>query len=194
MPAANVGIPLSSTRSLLDALVPRFVSHFADWLAAQEALGSSAHEALPYLQKLDPTDTAKDTVNFVMRYFRPGLSVTPVIEVADSLGGLSLAITEGALLPDGEFKRLSRLLGVALIAMLAESTGLIVIRSDGTEPGVFMLNPETTQRGTLIRPARRAESWDDEGHPRTERMLRALRDMGDLRERRQARTRQVVGF
>lgn len=194
MPATNVGTPLSSGRDLLNVLTPRFVEHFATWMSTQQALGADAHEALPYVEKLSPTDTATDTVNFVLGFFRPGLSVTPVVEVADPLGGLSLAITEDKPLADVEFKRLSRLLGVVLIKMLADSTGLIVIHEDGTDCGAFILNPETTQRDASARPARRAERCDDEGHPRTERMLRALRDMRDLRERRQARTWQPVGF
>jgi hypothetical protein len=191
MPAVNVGTSLPTTRTLLDVLVPRFVVHFADWLAAQEASGSDAHEALHYLQKLDPTETAKDTVNFVMRYSRPRFGVTPVIEVADLLGGLSLAITEGYQLPDDEFKRLSRELGAVLITMLADATGFIAVQGDGTEFGVFMFNPEEAQRVTWSRPARRAESWDDDGSPRTQRMLRALRDMRELRQRRKLR---AVGY
>jgi hypothetical protein len=188
MPAANVGIPLTSQNRLRAALVPRFVEYFGNWLSEQKALGPGAHEALSYLEKLDPQSTATDTVNFTMGWFRPDFRPTPIAELADFLGGFSLAFSECSPIADGEFQRLSRLLGLLLITMLAESTGIITVTQDGTECGSFGLNPETTSRAPVEqRQARRLRDDIEEGSPRTERMLRALRDMRDLRARRQLR-------
>lgn len=188
MPAANVGIPLSSQSRLRAALVPRFVEHFGNWLTDQKALGPGAHQALSYLEKFDPQSTATDTVNFTMGWFRPDFRPTPIAELADFLGGFSLAFSGCLPIADSDLHGLSRAVGLILIKMLADSTGLIVLRGNGAEHGIYMLNPETTQRTPLDQqPARRFRADPEEGSPKTERMLRALRDMRDLRERRQLR-------
>lgn len=188
MPATNVGIPLTSQSHLRAALVPRFVEHFGNWLSEQKALGTEAHEVLRYIEKFDPQSTATDTVNFAMGWFRPNFQPTPIAELADFLGGFSLAFSECPPIADGELHGLSRSVGLTLITMLAESTGIITVTQDGTECGSFGLNPETTSRTPVEqRQARRPRDDIEEGSPRTERMLRALRDMRDLRERRQLR-------
>lgn len=185
-------IPVSFNSCLLDALTPRFAEHFGDWLSSQRALGSAAHGALPYLERLDPTDAAQITLQFVLIFFRPNLTSTPVSEVGDRLGVLAVAMAHPAGKPwvrsRCALEDSYRLVGTKLIELFAESTGLIVLQHEQNAEQAFMLNPETTQRAPLGKqPARRALTEEDDASPRTERMLRALRDMRDLRERRQSR-------
>lgn len=191
MSAANAGIPLSSKSRLTAALVPPFSVHLADWMESQRATASEAHEAVPYLERLDLRATAEDTLNFVMGFFRPGLSPTPLSEVGDLLGGLALVLAEIAGAPptltDEESKRIALLIGTKLIELFAESSRLILVRATSPSGPVFMLNPETTRREPVEirrRPVERSES--DISSPRTERMLRALRDMRDRRMARAA--------
>jgi hypothetical protein len=196
MPATNVGIPLSFNIHLVDALAPRFVSHFGDWLSVQKTAGSEVHETLDCLERLEPHEAAETTLQFILTFFRPGLRPTPVSEIGDRLGVLAVAMAGLAGAPSicaiGALDRYYRSVGAKLVELFAESTGLVVICDDWSGQGVLMLNPETTQRDTVSsRPARRTESWDEDGGARTQRMLRALRDMRDLRERRKLR---VAGY
>ncbi|WP_313136146.1 hypothetical protein [Stutzerimonas nitrititolerans] len=192
-------IPVSFNSCLIEALTPRFTEHFGDWLSSQRALGSTAHGALPYLERLDPAEAAQITLQFVLIFSRPGLISTPVSEVGDRLGVLAVAIAEPAGKPPVrspyDLDHSYRLVGAKLVELFAESTGLLAIQQEQNAEQVFMLNPETTQRAPLGKqPVQRARIEDDDASPRTERMLRALRDMRDLRERRQLRYGRATAF
>jgi len=193
-------IPVSFNSCLVEALTPRFAEHFSDWLSSQRSLGSAAHGALPYLERLDPADAAQITLQFVLIFFRPNLTSTPVSEVGDRLGVLAVAMAHPAGKPwvrsRCALEDSYRLVGTKLIELFAGATGLIVIRQKGANGPSFMLNPETTQRAPAERrPVQRARTEEDgDASPRTERMLRALRDMRDLRERRQLRYGRALAF
>lgn len=185
-------IPVSFNSYLLDALTPRFAEHYGDWLSSQRSLGTAAHGALPYLERLDPAEAAQITLQFVLIFSRPGLISTPVLEVGDRLGVLAVAMAQPAGQPPVrslyDLDDSYRLVGAKLVELFAKSTGLISIQQEQNAEQAFMLNPETTQRAPVDnRPARRVLTEEDDASPRTERMLRALRDMRDLRERRQSR-------
>ncbi|OCX22352.1 hypothetical protein BBI09_03640 [Stutzerimonas xanthomarina] len=197
MPVTKISVSFNSC--LLEALTPRFAEHYSDWLPSQRALGTAAHGALPYLERLDPAEAAQITLQFVLIFSRPGLTSTPVSEVGDRLGVLAVAMAQPAGTPPVcslyDLDDSYRLVGAKLVELFAESTGLIVLQHEQNAEQAFMLNPETTQRAPLGKqPARRALTEDDDASPRTERMLRALRDMRDLRERRQLRYGRAMAF